>query len=88
VPWSPGDLLTHRFNPELGVGRVTAVEGRAIVVEFPRAKTTLRIAATSDALTRVEPGSGIRDPGSGITDPKSRGVQSTSSRRTMSSSVT
>jgi ATP-dependent helicase HepA len=78
VPWSPGDLLTHRFNPELGVGRVTAVEGRAIVVEFPRAKTTLRIAATSDALTRVEPGSGIRDQGSGVRDPgpeESRGSE-------------
>ena len=48
--WSPGDQLTHRFNPELGVGRVLAVEGRVLVVEFPRAKTTLRLAATSDAL--------------------------------------
>jgi ATP-dependent helicase HepA len=63
--WSPGDLLTHRYNPELGVGRVAAVEGRAIVVEFPRAQKTLRIAANSDALVRAETGSGIGDRGSG-----------------------
>jgi hypothetical protein len=46
--WSAGDHLTHRFNPELGIGRVTAIEGRVIVVEFPAA--TLRLAANSDAL--------------------------------------
>jgi ATP-dependent helicase HepA len=65
VTWSAGDYLTHRFNPELGVGRVTAVEGRALVVHFPRSGATLRIAASSDALIReIGPGSGIRDPGS------------------------
>jgi ATP-dependent helicase HepA len=64
-PWKAGDHLTHRFNPELGVGHVTAVEGRALVVHFPRSGATLRIAASSDALIReIEPGSGIRDPGS------------------------
>ena len=52
-PWAPGDYLTHRFNPELGVGRITAVEGRALVVHFPRTGATLRIAANSDALTRA-----------------------------------
>lgn len=46
--WSVGDHLTHRFNPELGAGRVTAIEGRVIVVEFSSA--TLRFAANSDAL--------------------------------------
>ncbi|HYS27174.1 MAG TPA: helicase-related protein [Vicinamibacterales bacterium] len=51
--WTAGDYLTHRFNPDLGVGRVTAVEGRALVVHFPRSGATLRIAAGSDALTRV-----------------------------------
>jgi ATP-dependent helicase HepA len=51
--WKAGDHLTHRFNPELGVGRVTAVEGRALVVNFPRTGATLRIAAGSDALTPV-----------------------------------
>lgn len=43
-----GDHLTHRFNPELGAGRVAAVEGRVIVVQF--ATATLRFAASSDAL--------------------------------------
>jgi ATP-dependent helicase HepA len=53
VAWTTGDFLTHRFNPELGIGRVTAVDGRALVVNFPRTGATLRIAASSDALTRV-----------------------------------
>src|SRR5688500_19806702 len=46
--WSVGDHLTHRFNPELGSGRVTAVDGRIIVVQF--ADATLRFAANSEAL--------------------------------------
>ena len=48
--WSVGDHLTHRFNPELGTGRVTAIEGRVLVVHFPHAGATLRLAAKSDAL--------------------------------------
>ena len=48
--WKPGDHLTHRFNPGLGLGRVIAVEGRAVVVEFTNATTTLRLSAGSDAL--------------------------------------
>jgi ATP-dependent helicase HepA len=43
-----GDHLSHRFNPELGTGCVTAIEGRVIVVQFPA--STLRFAATSEAL--------------------------------------
>lgn len=46
--WSVGDLLTHRFNPELGTGRVTSIEGRVLVVQFPSA--SLRFAVTTDAL--------------------------------------
>jgi len=62
--WTAGDHLTHRFNPELGVGRVTAVEHRAIVVHFPMTGTTLRMAANSDALVRVsEPAAEARDSG-------------------------
>jgi ATP-dependent helicase HepA len=53
--WNKGDYLTHRFNPELGVGRVTALEGRALVVEFPRSGTKLRLAANTDALIPVDP---------------------------------
>jgi ATP-dependent helicase HepA len=63
--WTEGDYLTHRFNPELGVGRVTAVEGRALVVHFEHTGKTLRIAANSDAVAKVdEPGFAI--PGSGF----------------------
>jgi ATP-dependent helicase HepA len=48
--WSVGDHLTHRFNPELGTGRITAVNGRVLIVEFPKTGATLRLAAASDAL--------------------------------------
>jgi ATP-dependent helicase HepA len=56
--WTPGDYLTHRFNPELGIGRVQALDGRALVVEFPRAKTTLRFAISTDALAAIDLGPG------------------------------
>ena len=48
--WSIGDHLTHRFNPDLGTGRVTAIEGRVLVVHFAHMGSTLRFAASSDAL--------------------------------------
>jgi ATP-dependent helicase HepA len=56
--WTAGDHLTHRFNPELGIGRVSALDGRTIVVEFPRAGTTLRLAAGTDALVPIDLGPG------------------------------
>jgi ATP-dependent helicase HepA len=60
--WSPHDYLTHRLNPELGVGCVTAIHGRTLMVEFPAAKTRLRLAADSDALVRIDlrPGHPVR----------------------------
>ncbi len=60
--WKPGDWLTHRHNPELGIGRVVQVEARAISVTFPRRGTTLRVAAASDVLLPVDlaPGSRVR----------------------------
>ena len=60
--WSPGDYLTHRFNPELGIGRVAAVEARTLVIDFPRSGTTLRLAGHTDALAPVElsPGRPVR----------------------------
>jgi ATP-dependent helicase HepA len=51
-------LLTHRFNPELGIGRVVSVEGRSLLVEFPRCGTRLRLAADTDALEAVDLGPG------------------------------
>jgi ATP-dependent helicase HepA len=62
--WSIGDLLTHRFNAELGTGAVTAIEGRVLVVHFPHAGSTLRIAAASDAIvpeSGQSPGAQSRD---------------------------
>ena len=52
--WTSGDYLTHRFNPELGIGRITVVERRALVVEFPRSGSRLRLAANTDALIPVD----------------------------------
>ena len=57
-----GSYLTHRFNPELGIGRITELDRRTLVVEFPRAKTTLRMAANAEALVAVDltPGRPVR----------------------------
>ena len=60
--WAPGDHLTHRFNPELGIGRVTAIDGRTLVVEFPNTGSTLRLAAGSDALVPVDAATGLPAP--------------------------
>jgi ATP-dependent helicase HepA len=67
--WKPGDRLTHRFNHELGPGRVVSVEDRSVVVEFPRSHTELRLAADSDALEPLElpPGSHAKLEGTGET---------------------
>ena len=59
--WSIGDHLAHRFNPDLGTGHVTAIEGRVLVVHFARTGATLRFAATSDALVPEAEGSRRRD---------------------------
>jgi ATP-dependent helicase HepA len=53
--WSVGDRLAHRHNPELGAGRVVSVEGRSVVVEFPAAGVTLRLASDGEALLALAP---------------------------------
>ena len=60
--WTSGDYLTHRFNPELGIGRISALEARSLVVEFPRSGTTLRLATSADVLIPVDlsPGRPVR----------------------------
>jgi ATP-dependent helicase HepA len=65
--WKPGDRLTHRENPGLGPGRVVAVSGRAVDVEFPASGTRLRLAADSPALAALElrPGQRVRRASSG-----------------------
>ena len=62
--WKTGDYLTHRFNPELGIGRVTGLEARALLVEFPRSGATLRLAANTDALMPVDLSPGGRSASS------------------------
>jgi ATP-dependent helicase HepA len=44
------DKLFHKFNPDLGPGRVEKVDGRRIVVFFPAADTRLTLAADDHAL--------------------------------------
>src|SRR5512145_637655 len=60
--WAIGDRLTHRHNPELGLGHVVAADARTVTVEFARAGTVLRLAATSTALQPVDlrPGRRVR----------------------------
>lgn len=60
--WNIGDHLSHRFNSDLGPGRVVRVEGRRLSVEFPEAGEVLVLAAGADALVplRLEPGSRAR----------------------------
>ena len=48
--WKLGDHLSHRYNPDLGPGRVRDLRGRQLVVEFPDAGEILSFAADSDAL--------------------------------------
>jgi ATP-dependent helicase HepA len=50
----PNDKLLHRFNPDLGPGRVESVEGRRLVVFFPRTETQLVLAADDAALRPLE----------------------------------
>ena len=58
--WKPNDRLLHRFNDELGPGRVVAVDGRTVVVEFPHSEQILRLASNSDALVPLELEVGMR----------------------------
>jgi ATP-dependent helicase HepA len=48
--WKVDDRVTHRYNTDLGVGRVAALEGRNLVVEFAQTNTVLRFGAGTDAL--------------------------------------
>ncbi|MET0553721.1 MAG: SNF2-related protein, partial [Vicinamibacteria bacterium] len=52
--WKVGDRLTHRHNPELGLGQVIAVDARTVTVAFARADAPLRLAATSSALQPID----------------------------------
>src|SRR5262249_10569701 len=66
--WNVDDRVIHRDNPDLGVGRVAAISGRAIDVVFPDAGTTLRFRAGTDALAPA----GERGAGAPSLDPVAR----------------
>jgi ATP-dependent helicase HepA len=48
-----GDRVTHRDNPELGIGRVESVDGRTVVVAFPSSGTELRFGVSTGALIPI-----------------------------------
>ncbi len=52
------DKLFHRFNRDLGPGRVEKVDGRRIVVFFPATETRLTLAAADKALRPLPLGAG------------------------------
>lgn len=60
--WNPGDRVTHRFHAELGTGRILAVQGRSVRVQFPESGQTLSFAAGTDALVplAIAPGGRAR----------------------------
>ena len=58
----PGDALFHRFNPDLGPGRVEKAAGRRLVVRFPKSGGLLTLAADDAALRPV-----VLTPGQGVT---------------------
>jgi len=53
APFAVDDLLVHRLNPDLGIGRVERVDGRRVIVYFRTAQQRLTLAATDAALERV-----------------------------------
>ncbi len=52
------DKLFHKFNSDLGPGRVEKVEGRRVVVFFPATETRLTLAADDKALRPLPLGAG------------------------------
>ena len=52
--WRPGSKLAHPFNPELGPGEVTEVDGRFLVVWFPEVEREMRLAAEGSGLAPLE----------------------------------
>ncbi|HTM02058.1 MAG TPA: helicase-related protein [Vicinamibacterales bacterium] len=55
-----GDYLTHRHNPDLGIGRVVDLDRRTVSVEFAQSAVTLRLAANTDVLIPVDLNAGRR----------------------------
>lgn len=60
--WRTGDLVVHRFNVELGPGRVEGLAGRHVTIVFPKTQARLTFAAADAALQPLllEPGARVR----------------------------
>ncbi len=58
--WKLGDKLSHRFNPDLGPGRIVEVVVRRVLVEFPLGGEILSFAADADALAPLHLAVGSR----------------------------
>jgi ATP-dependent helicase HepA len=55
-----GEALFHALNAELGAGRVERVDGRHVLVYFPKTQTRLTLAAADRALRPVRHAPGTR----------------------------
>ncbi len=60
MPFKESDRLVHRYNPDLGPGRVESVMGRRITVFFPGANQRLTLASDDNALRPLELLPGLR----------------------------
>jgi ATP-dependent helicase HepA len=60
--WRAGELVVHRFNSDLGPGRVEGLAGRHVTIVFPRSQSRLTFAAADTALQPLllEPGARVR----------------------------
>lgn len=65
--WQPGTKLIREVSPELGVGIITAVDGRFIDVFFPATAATMRLSTDHGGLAPVElfPGDDVQIQGEG-----------------------
>lgn len=61
-PLRPGDLVVHRFNSDLGPGRVEEAAGRHVTIAFPKTSSRLTFAAADTALVPLvlRPGARVR----------------------------
>ena len=59
--WHDGDLVRHRFNSDLGVGRVTEVRHRRLKIDFPEVEESFEMTLDGNALERV-----VLPPGSSV----------------------
>ncbi|HSO79404.1 MAG TPA: hypothetical protein VLQ88_04420 [Chromatiaceae bacterium] len=65
TPFVPGQRWLSETQSELGLGLVTAIEGRQVSIFFPATGETRRYAQNNAPLSRVlfHPGERVRIPG-------------------------